>query len=778
MKNINILSMRSLGIYFLLFAMVCGIATFVENAHSTEVAKQAIYNTKWFEGILLLSAISLQYNIIVFKLYTWKKLPIGLFHLAFVFMIAGAAITRYTGEEGKMHIREGESLNFYMQQDEKALHKAPLPFSIGLEKFEIEYYPGSQNPSEYRSHILLSENGAKVMSYEIYMNHILKYKGYRFFQSSYDQDLKGTILSVNHDPWGMGVTYFGYLMLFLGMLLSLFAKESRFQTLLGALKTNKSAIVVLLLLCLPALNYATPSVDKQTAQQFGELWISNGKGRILPLHTHNLNLIKKLSHERSYKGLNADEVILSIMTYPEMWKKEALIKIDEHLAEKLRVNNEYLSYSQFFNANGEYLLINDIRIASAKALNERNKTDKAIVNITERVSIFRMILDASFLSIYPKDEAWLSPSTVSAVHNNDYAMTNDAFLSALESRKAQDISLAISGISQLQIKYGVEEIPSNSHKNVEILYNKLNVFTRLAPYYATLAILLLIVAILSIVRQKKSKAINVFKIALLLGFALQTLGIIMRWYISGRAPMGNGYESMLIVSWASILGGIFFAKKSPITLAISTILAAATLLVAHINTMNPEITALVPVLNSYWLSSHVASITASYGLLSISALLGLFNISLLAFSSKPFDHVIEELTTISKLLMIVGLYLLTIGCFIGAIWANESWGRYWSWDPKETWCLITILVYSFIIHMHHVPQLASNFAYNVSSVWAISSIIMTYFGVNYFLGGMHSYAGGQAPSIPMWSFFALWILLFISIWAGINVRNRQKDTLS
>lgn len=773
MKNINFLSMRLLGVYLLLFAMVCGIATFVENAHSTEVAKQAIYNTKWFEGILLLAALSIQYNIIVFKLYKWDKLAVGLFHFAFVVMIAGAAITRYSGEEGKMHIRQGESLNFYMQQKEKVLIKAPLPFSIGLEKFEIEYYPSSKNPSEYRSHVVLSEGGTKVMDYEIYMNHILKYKGYRFFQSSYDQDFKGTILSVNHDPWGMGVTYLGYLMLLVGMVLSLFAKGSRFQLLLKDLKNNKTALILILLITLPLISNAAPTVDKDVSHEFGKLWVSNGKGRILPLHTHNLNLLKKLSYERSYEKLSADEVILGILTYPEVWKKEAIISIDEHIASMLNIKGDLVSYSQFFNSKGEYLLMSEIRQASAKPLNERDKTDKAILNVTERVNVFRMIIDGSFLALYPNEEAWLSPNTITAESNQDYQVVNDALLAAIFSHNAQALSKAFKDITSIQKTYGNEEIPSDTHKKVEVLYNKLNVFTRLAPYYATLAILLLIVAITSIVKQQKTKAIKPFEVALFLGFALQTLGIIMRWYISGRAPMGNGYESMLIVSWASILGGLFFAKKSPVTLAISTILAAATLLVAHINTMNPEITALVPVLDSYWLSSHVASITASYGLLSISALLGLFNISLLAFSQKPFDNVIAELTTISKLLMIVGLYLLTIGCFIGAVWANESWGRYWSWDPKETWCLITIVVYSFIIHMHHVPQLASNFAYNVSTVWAMGSIIMTYFGVNYFLGGMHSYAGGQAPSIPTWSFFTLWVLLFISIWAGFNVRKRK-----
>ena len=771
MKNNNILSMRFLGIYLLLFAMVCGIATFVENAHSTEVAKMAVYNTKWFEAILLLAACSLQYNIIIFKLYTWKKLPIGIFHFAFIIMIIGAGITRYTGEEGRMHIRESENLNYYIQQEGGAMHKVALPFYIALEKFEVDYYPGSKNPSEYRSHIILSENGNKIMDDEIYMNNILKYKGYRFFQSSYDEDLKGTILSVNHDPWGMATTYLGYLLLLIGMALSLIAKGSRFQSLLQDLKNNKTALLLLLIVTIPAFINAAPMVDKQASQEFSKLWVSNGKGRIQPMHTYNLNLLKKISHERNYKDLNADEVILGILLYPDVWKNESIILVDSHIAELLGTKAEYLSYSQFFDANGQYLLMDKLQQASAKAMNERDKTDKALLNITERVSIMKMIIEGSFMAIYPNNDHWATPSTLSSKDNAQMQALNDRLLDAIYTQNVKQLTAIFPKISELQKSAGGDVIPSDRHKSVEILYNQLNVFTRLAPYYATIAILLLITAVFSIIKQQKTKGLSFFRISLYVGFALQTLAIIMRWYISGRAPMGNGYESMLIVSWASILGGLFFARKSPITLAISTIMSAATLLVAHINSMNPEITALVPVLNSYWLSSHVASITASYGLLSISALLGLFNISLMAFGKRQFTKVIVELTTISKLLMIIGLYLLTIGCFIGAVWANESWGRYWSWDPKETWCLITILVYSFIIHMHHVPQLASNFAYNVASVWAMSTILMTYFGVNYFLGGMHSYAGGEAPTIPTWSYFTIVILLFISAKAALKAKN-------
>ncbi len=759
MTKYNLLSMRYLGIYLLLFAFVCAVATFVENAHSTEVAKAAVYNTHWFEAILLLAANALLYNIIIFRLYTWDKLPIGLYHLAFVIMILGAGITRYTGEEGKVHLREGESTHFYLMQNEEGFVQGRLPFVLKLEDFVVSYYPGSQNPSGYKSYVLVSTPDQAPFSYAIYMNKVLKYKGYRLYQSSYDQDMKGSILSVNHDPWGMGTTYFGYFLMALGMVLSLFAKGSRFQALLHELKMPKTMLIFGLLIVATNTLKATPTIGKEAAKEFGKLWVSDGKGRIQPLNTYNLNLLKKISHERNYKNLSADEIVLSILCFPEQWQEEPIILIEKDIAEELNIKEETASYSQFFNANGQFKLMHALNTASSKSQTERNKTDKALLNVTERISVFRMIVDGSFLAIFPEEDKWQYPANLS--HENEWS---SQLLMALQNADEQKLIALFAQIQSWQYNSGKGHIPPPGKLKAELIYNKLNVFTRLAPFYATLAILLLVFSVIAIIKNRtKLKVISALEYLLIVGFIVQTLGIALRWYISGRAPMSNGYESMLIVSWASILGGVFFARQSSITIAMSTILGAAALLVAHINSMNPEITALVPVLNSYWLSSHVASITASYGFLSISALLGFFNLNVYSFARKKrWDSVTEELTTISKLLMIIGLYLLTIGCFIGAVWANESWGRYWSWDPKETWCLITIVIYAVVIHMHHVPVLASALAYNMASVWAVSSIIMTYFGVNYFLGGMHSYAGGEAPDFPLWGYFSIVVLLFLS----------------
>lgn len=766
MKLLRYLSMRYLGIILLLISMVCGIATFVEHYYSTNVAKSVIYDTHWFELIFAIGAASLVYNIIVFKLYKRKKIAIGLFHFAFVLMILGAGITRYFGQDGQIHLREGDETSLFLSRNNGNIKRVDLPFSISLNKFNIEYYPGSKTPSEYRSLVSIKEDRTIIKQEEVYMNHIVKYKGYRFFQSSYDQDMKGSILSVNHDPIGMMVSYTGYGLMFLGMFLSLFSKRSRFQQLSKQL--NQGISILALLLCLGYSQASeAKSVSDKTVTAFSEMWVSNSKGRIIPMNTLNSQLIQKLVHERNYDNQSADKLLLNILVYPNVWKQEPIIYIEnEAITDRLHLSGNYASYEQFFKQD-RYILLPDLEKAYAKPVDQQNKYDKKVIAITERVSIFKMIVEGTFLNIFPMSdtphESWLNPHTVTLDEQN-MSTVNYTLKAAIQSQSNVELQKAFKSIANYQQTVASHVLPSAKKRDVEILYNKLNIFTRLAPTYATLAILLLIICIVDITKNTRShRLINGIFFIIIAVFSLHTLAIAMRWYISGHAPMSNGYESMLVVSWATILGGLCLAQKSSITLAISTIMAGSTLLVAHINSMNPEITALVPVLNSNWLSIHVATITASYGFLSICALIGLFNIITLAFSrTSRLAATIKELTTVSQLLMIIGIYLLTIGCFIGAIWANESWGRYWSWDPKETWCLITIFVYAIVIHMHHVPKLSGLLAYNTAAFWSILTVLMTYFGVNYFLGGMHSYGKGEANELSIWYFIFAAILLIIN----------------
>jgi len=252
--------------------------------------------------------------------------------------------------------------------------------------------------------------------------------------------------------------------------------------------------------------------------------------------------------------------------------------------------------------------------------------------------------------------------------------------------------------------------------------------------------------------------------------------LVVRWYVSGHAPWSNGYETMIYVGWATSLAGFIFVKRSPITLAVTTVLASIILFVAGMSWMNPEITNLVPVLKSYWLVVHVAVITASYGFLAMGALLGMLNLILMILRNKRnnqnISFTILEVSYIIEMALMIGLLMLTIGSFIGGVWANESWGRYWGWDPKETWALVSILVYSIILHLRRVPGLKSIFSLSSLALVGIGSVLMTFFGVNYYLSGMHSYGQGDPPPIPNSLYIAI-VVVILLIWGAYRSEKRM-----
>jgi cytochrome c-type biogenesis protein CcsB len=265
-----------------------------------------------------------------------------------------------------------------------------------------------------------------------------------------------------------------------------------------------------------------------------------------------------------------------------------------------------------------------------------------------------------------------------------------------------------------------------------------------------------------------------------LAFLAQTVGLGLRWYIAGHAPWSNGYESMIYVGWGAMLAGFIFMRKAPIVISVAALLTAVILLTAHMSWLNPEITNLVPVLKSYWLTFHVATITASYSFLALGCLIGFLNLLIIIFRNKSnverVNLILKELTLIIELSLSIGLILLVIGNFLGGIWANESWGRYWGWDPKETWSLVTIIVYSFILHMRLIPGLRSTFSFNFLAMFGFASVLMTYFGVNYYLSGLHSYASGDPVPVPTFVYYTVGILILVSIPAYFNERKFESKS--
>ena len=252
-------------------------------------------------------------------------------------------------------------------------------------------------------------------------------------------------------------------------------------------------------------------------------------------------------------------------------------------------------------------------------------------------------------------------------------------------------------------------------------------------------------------------------------FAAHSLALALRWYVAAHAPWSDSYESMIYIGWSAALAGIIFFRKSLLTLSASCLLASIVMLVAHMSFVNPQITNLVPVLKSYWLSIHVSVITASYGFLGLCSLLGMFTLVLFALQGgkehKEISRNILEATRINEMAMILGLSLLTMGNFLGGVWANESWGRYWGWDSKETWALVSILVYAAVLHIRFIPKLNSQYAFAVTSMFAYWSIIMTYFGVNFYLSGMHSYAAGEPIPVPTFVWVGALLMVLIAILA-------------
>ena len=646
-----------------------------------------------------------------------------------------------------------------------------IPFALRLKDFQLERYIGSESPSSFASEIELIDKERNLnKDVRIFMNNTLKYRGYRFYQSSYDQDELGTVLSVNKDFLGTLVTYIGYFLMTLGMIIALIDRNSYFQTLVRHLKElNKKSIAIIIFAIamfggnLQANEGSTagiPSLDKQLVTDFSELWVHGRDGRIEPMSTLSGEILRKLNRKSKLNGMSSDEVILSMKLYPDLWKTVSFLKIDKKVAVSLGVQGKYASVSQLFDLNGHYRIADQVKAAYAKVPAFRNKLDKAYINLDERVNICFLVFNGDLLTMFPPsnqtDPWWSAGSNPTGLPSADSLFVNRSFDLLLESlNPSADLEprQILATITAYQKKFGTGILPSDSKHSAEMIYNKFQPLKRIFPWYLSVGFVLLFIMFVNIFRQKQMHKLTkgFFNGVFSLIFLIHTGGLILRWYISGHAPWSNGYESMVYVAWAAMLAGFIFGRKYMLVVGTGSFLAGLTLFVAHLNWMNPEITTLVPVLKSYWLLIHVAIITASYGFLGLSAFLGILVLILYALMSdknqKNINYFTDQLTTISEMSVILGLYLLTIGTFLGGIWANESWGRYWGWDPKETWALITIVVYAFVGHMRFIPSLKGRYNYNLAAVIAFTSVLMTYFGVNYFLSGLHSYGRGSADGV-------------------------------
>jgi len=673
-----------------------------------------------------------------------------------------------------------------------------LPFALKLKDFIIQRYPGSQSPSWFESNVqLLDQQKGIVREERIYMNHVLKYRGYRFYQSSYDTDEKGTVLSLNRDGFGTAVTYTGYLLLALGMLLSLINKKSRFRKLSqNRSKANKvvtAFLPVLLFLCANSYSQtgknSLSEIPAEHADEFGKIMVQDNGGRIEPLNTLASEILRKVNRKESYKGQSANQVFTGMLVFPEQWQKEPFIKTGHPEIQKLiGLQSKYTSFLDFFpeENGGNYILTSYVEEAYRKKPAYRNKFDNEIIRVDERVNICYLVYRGTLLKIFPdpKDSlnTWHSFETSSGVFEGEDSLFTKQILryyieetrKSMESGDWMNPSGIVKAIDIFQQNYGQSVIPSDTRLKAETFYNDFNIFNRITRIYLFAGLLLLIFQFLHIFAPRfRIKYISVPVLWIIaIVFLLHTFGLALRWYVAGHAPWSNGFEALTFIAWATVFAGLLFSRKSGITVSATAILAALILQTAHLSWMDPQITNLVPVLKSYWLIVHVAVITASYGFLSLGALLAFLNLLLLLFETAKNKNKLEQhitrLTQIIEMTLIAGLYLLTIGTFLGGVWANESWGRYWGWDPKETWALVTVIVYAIILHLRLVPGFKGRVLFNIVSFSGFGSVIMTYFGVNYYLSGLHSYAQGDPLPLPPLVYYSLAVVIVVSFSAVIN----------
>ncbi len=674
-----------------------------------------------------------------------------------------------------------------------------LPFSIYLNEFQLERYPGSQSPSSFASDVRLKDVEQGIdKNIRIFMNNTLTYRGYKFFQSSYDTDERGTVLSVNHDLWGTWISYFGYALMIFGFIASLMNKHSHFQGLVRRLKQSSVKSIVLILVfgglafsssAQTGVGAGIPDIDDTVVKKFSELWVQGVDGRIEPISTLSSEIVRKVSRKSSLYGKSADEVLLSMMTYPEVWRLMPVIKVsNKTLAATLGAKNNYLTLQSLFDEQENYKISEEVRAAYAKTPALRNRVEKEYIYVDERVNICYMVFQGTLLHLFPRtqeEDTWYIPGAQAMEYTEGDSLFIRSgvqlLLQSISENNSSDAIQVIEAIDNFQVKYGAALLPNTAKKNTEILFNKVNPFKRIFPFYLLIGFLLLFTLFANIFRQKSMPGILKFSFVglILLLFVVHTAGLVMRWYISGHAPWSNGYESVVYVAWTAMLAGFIFGRKYPMVIGTAAFLSGIALFVAHLSWMNPEVTNLVPVLKSYWLTIHVAVITASYGFIGLSMFLGILVMILMVLRNKinqqKVSGFIEQLTTINEMSATVGLYFLTIGTFLGGVWANESWGRYWGWDPKETWSLITIVIYSIVVHMRLIPSLKGAYSYNFAAIVSFASVIMTYFGVNYYLTGLHSYGKGVAdginPAIPV----SIVILGGLMAWAYIKDSKYEKE---
>lgn len=778
-----------------LYALILAAATFVENSYGPAAAREHFYYAPWFILLQLLQAVNLLAMFLQGSYF--KRISKGslIFHGAFVFIWLGAAVTHYVGVTGIMHIREGETVSSMMRDEGAGMGNASLPFSVTLDDFRLQRYPGSHSPMSYESDLVIKKGDEAPVQATVRMNKVIDIDGYRLFQSSFDPDEQGTILSVSYDRPGMQLTYIGYFLLFAGFVLTLFSKKSRFGRLrreLGEMKKNMPYCVLFLLALSGVAGGRTvhaqqPCVSSQHAGKFGSLVVLNPNGRLEPVNSYTSAILRKLYGADKLNGINSDQFFLNLLSFPDEWGAYPFIKVDnKELLQRFGRSGKYIAWEDVFDSEGNYILTDEVNDIYAKPASERKRMDSDLLKLDESVNIVYRIMQHQLLPLFPDENdaqgKWYSAGDELNVFQGKDSLFVSKIMdwyiyelgNGVRSGNWEEADKIVGMMNIFQQAKSKTPAIDNQRVKAELLYNQLNLFFWCRLAYLILGGILLFIACGEIIADFKwgKKVCGILIALLVIAFLAHTSGVLLRWYISGRAPWANAYESMICTSWMLVGGGLLFARRFRILPALAGLLGGIMLFVAGLNHLNPEITPLVPVLQSYWLMSHVAIIMIGYVFFALCALTGLFNLILMSLLSATnrvkLQFRIREFTLLNEMAMILGLFFMTAGTFLGAIWANVSWGRYWGWDPKETWALISIVVYALVLHIRFIPLLKgkTTWCFNLLSVVAILSVIMTWFGVNYYLSGLHSYGKTEGGDLLLWIWGAgLCVVLALGLFA-------------
>lgn len=718
-------------------------ATIVESSKGTAFVRQHIYTSAWFVVLWAALAVVAAIYIVLRKNKSNISTSVLLVHASFLVILLGAFTSWNMAESGTIHLRQNETTS--TMKDEEGKTKE-LGFEVSLKNFNVVNYPGTDAPMDYVT--MLTANTQEI---KVSMNNIGSFNGYRFIQSGYDSDMQGTTLGIYHDPWGIGITYTGYALLFISLIATMVSKKTRMRHLYRKALSLQGAKAWAVTALLAVSSFATSAnaqemvkIDGDIADDFGKICVLYNS-RITPINTVATSFVTKLCGKPTWDGLSSNQVFAGWIFDVPYWETVKMIEIKEKKAQELLgINGKWASFDDFWDNYNNYKLDAPLKKAYTDG---DTKLQKQLRDADEKFNIIRMLYGGEMLKMFPYagkqgHMQWFAPGQplgnlkldekelVFIKKSMDYLAES---IITGDKARAEEIAKKIYSYQHVR---GKAVVPTKFRIYTETFYNKTNAQRLPVMLYLTLSLVLAIVSTLSLNNEKQKKTRLVSSVLTWVMLIHTTLLLALRWFVSGHLPMSNGYETMQFMAWATLIVTLVMQKRFLPVKQFGPLLSSFALLVAMITDGNPQITQLMPVLQSPLLSVHVMVIMFSYALFGLTALIGLQG--LIAHHRKQEEKE-QQLAALSQFLLYPAVALIAIGIFIGAIWANVSWGRYWSWDSKETWALITMLIYSAPLHAD-IKWLRKAQHMHIYMLLAFLSVLMTYFGVNYFLSGMHSYA--------------------------------------